>query len=379
MPPQSGKSPISGLNAALQANANNPVEWVEEFGDPPGNIKGGIAMLTEARMGEYKTGPNQGKPFIYLAGSIVEPVKHIEVIKVWENNKVKVAGTREVITQGKRTNMTLPLCETTSGSGQNAKTTTLNENVADALNHLNMLSEGCTANLKDDKDLVNLLAELKGAQPAILFKFSTTQSDPTAQYPVPRVWQNWHGTKDVPADYAAPIDLQQTDNSGGGNSPPTDTATAAEEPAGEDSSGGSGEEAAAFDAENASLDELVAVASGDPGPDCEAAIAKITAIANEAGISDDDIEKKYQTWPEVAAAITEAQSAPAAPEWKKGDACSYNPKDKAGKPMLNKSKKPIMVKCQITAVNKDGTFELLNLTDKKTKYSKIKAEDLEAA
>jgi hypothetical protein len=373
-----GKSPVSALGKAIQAASANPVEWGQEFVELPGNIKGGFAQLVDAKFGEYKTGPNQGEKYIMLRGTVLEPVMADKITKVWENGpgdnpktgRVKVVSAESIKIANQSTMKMLPMCETTTGQGNNAKTTPLGENVAEAMNHVQRLGGGVEG-LKDEDDLTKLLEELKLAQP--IFRFSTFEKDPTAQYPIPKVWQNWLGIKDVPEDYSPPVDSEVVDNSAKKPSVNGAPATAAE-PAGD---------AGEFDAASADVATLVEIADGDPGDNTDAAIERLTELAHEAGITDEQITSPdVENWAAVAALIEAAGAAPdepnepEAPTWSKGDACKYRPIDpKTKKPAVNKQKKPLIVECQIQVLTKT-TADLLNLTDKKTKYPKVKLEDL---
>lgn len=174
-----------------KAHAKDETEYGMEFIDLPGGITGGVARLAEAKVGTFARGKNQGEKFIYLAGIVVEPKVAVDTQKVWKDGNVQVVSTEEVEIKGQRTGMTLPLCDTTKANGS---VVSADENIGRMLNELRKLGgEECTAEIENEGTLAQVLEILKEEGP--FFKFSTTAGNPTAQYPIPRIWENWFGAK----------------------------------------------------------------------------------------------------------------------------------------------------------------------------------------
>ena len=358
MPSFTGKS---GLSSALQKHNRDETQYGMDFSKLPAGISGGIAQLVEAKMGVYKAGPNQGKPFVYLGGTVMEPEVAIKVEKTFSNGKVVVSPPVEERVRGRQTGLTLPLCETKRGGNVQTE----EENVADMLNELRKVGgEECTASVTDEKSLAALLAALKEAKPA--FKFSTSGSDPTEQYPTMRVWENWLGNRGL-EDWSFQGNGQVQDNTGGAAEPFNEfeggAPDAAQDPA-----------------------ELAAVADNEKLGDDErqAAIDTLTELALAAGISQEDIDDAT-SFKVVAKKIAEAgeatgnedHQAPDEPEPAdeapaKGALYYYKPFDKRLKRKVRKG-----IECEVTTVNKtEETVTLVSQVDKKTKYEKVPWADL---
>lgn len=147
--------------------------------DLPGGISNGIARLNECKFDTYKRGDNQGEYYFLANGIIVSPD----------------ANDQGVPVKGLRTQIIIPVCDTTKSDGE---TVSQDEHVASILNEIRKL--GVDTKDIDDDSLEDVVEELKEVAP--YFRFSTTQSQPTKQYPNPRVWENWHGSKGL-EDYVA--------------------------------------------------------------------------------------------------------------------------------------------------------------------------------
>lgn len=373
MPAQRGKS---SLNNLISKHAGDETVYSGDYLQLPGGIHGGIAQLVEAKIGIYKSGPNQGQEFLYLAGIVVSPQTATQIIKILEGNKVKIVSAKEIEIQGARTSLTMPLCETKKQSGD---TTTADENVERALNEVRKLG-GDTSSLSSQAELEELLDDLKNASP--YFRFSTSQTDPTIAYPNSRTWENWHGTKGL-EDYTAEAVDGVTDNT---------AASKAKQPAKSKSAKQTGDD----------LDSLASKA--DDGD--EEAQTKLGDLAEKAGIGDKAIIGA-RNWAELVSLIraklvsliqqaeltTEQAVEPEQPEEdegepekpdepeepeeeepQKGQVYTYRPIDpKTKKP----AKKPVDV--EVIAVNsKAGTVDLKLLDNPKVKYTKIPWTDLES-
>lgn len=177
------------LDKAIQRHAADETDWGQDFSSPPPGISGGVAKLVDAKIGEYKSGNYQGQKYLYLAGVIVSPKRHTFLPRYIDNGKLMVGQPTTVETAGMRTSIMVPLCDTVNSMG---KTTSDDENVERALNELRKLGAD-TSELATEEDLLGLLEDLKAS--GQFFKFSTTASEPTLQFPTPRVWENWLGNR----------------------------------------------------------------------------------------------------------------------------------------------------------------------------------------
>jgi hypothetical protein len=355
MPMQKGTSPI--LGKLLKAHARDETEYGQDFARLPGGIHGGIAELVDARLGEFKQGPNQGRPFLYLAGTVVSPATATETVKAFENGAVKLVRVKEVPVQGLRTALTLPLCDTKTRAGD---ATSADENVADALNELRKLGgPDFTEDIESEDDLKSKLEALKEAR--VRFRFGTSSADPTAQYPTPRVWERWFGTKGVEAAVNGQVEDLVDDQ----------TKEADEEKEEEPES------------ETESSDDLDALAEAADGGDKDAA-RKLKALAKDAGASDEDIDSA-DDWAAVRALIglpgsTEMDEEKEEGEEeaflpKKGEVYSYRPLDPKTKKQVKKG-----FEVEVIAVDKKAeTVDLVNLTNRKLSYKKVAWDKLESA
>lgn len=190
MPKQTGKNPMGDkLNKALSEHANDETDYGGMFGNLPPGINGGVAQLAEARLGKYQRGNNEGESFIYLAGVVIRPKTVTAIRKAWINGTVQIVSSKEEEIEGQRTSLTLPLCDTSNAAGDK---TSVDENIARGLNELRKLGAD-TSDLGSEENLVELLNALTEAKP--YFRFTTSGSNPTREWPTERVWENWRGNK----------------------------------------------------------------------------------------------------------------------------------------------------------------------------------------
>lgn len=357
MPAQKGTSVLAKLGTAgrgaFEGNKGNAATF-DAGGDlPPG--MSGIARLVEAKFDVFKQGANTGKPYFYAAGIVVTP-RHF-----------KDAEGNEHITEGQRTSIMEPLCDTPGSKG---KRKTLNEHFAWVINELKKL--GLATEELDYDSLEMAVAALKQASPS--FRFRTWRGDATPEFPDPRTNHVWNGAVSeelAPSANGAPHDA--VDDSTGGNEVP-DPVPDAEAPALPED-----------------LRELVTIAADESDERQGAAIEALKAAAEAAGLATDDESPFAATdnWDDAVAMIEAAQQGdPGAlggepeVEWepKKDDVYHYTPMDpKTKKPMVNsKTKKKLRFECSVTAVDKKTkTVTLKNVDDGKTIYKGVKWEALE--
>lgn len=337
------------LDEAVRKHADDPTDY--GIVRLPGGITNGIAKLIECKFDQYKPGSNMkkadgssavGEYYFRAAGVVVSP----EDVTDKDGNAVRVAGLQ--------TSIMIPMCDTKTQAGD---VTTVDDYIERVLNELRKLGVDTTGATGDD--LEPLAAAAKDAAP--YFRFSTSKSKPTPQFPDPRVWENWNGTKGLEnyvPDEAPAVDDQ--------------TGAAAAEPS---ANGTAGEYR-----DDQDVDSLAAVADDDNHPDQADAQDKLTKFALDAGHTQKAIDGTKK-WSEVAdlikAGAGEAAADPAdegGGAWEAGNVCTYKVKDpknpkKAGKP----------TKCQVTAVAADEkTVTLKNLEDRKTVYKAVSVNEIEA-
>jgi len=145
--------------------------------DLPGGIKGGIAELTECRVGEYKLGTrNEGEPFLYLAGTIRSP-----------------ESVNGVTVRGLFTSQLESLCDTTTTTG---KEVSFDEHVSNTLNYLRSL--GLDTDEYNDDQLEEMITDLNtvakdATRKGPFFRFSTTWRNDDDHSK--GAWENWQGNK----------------------------------------------------------------------------------------------------------------------------------------------------------------------------------------
>ncbi len=316
------KTGKSVFQKALVSHASDKTEFGMEFIDLPAGIKGGVAQLVEAKIGEYKTGVNQGEQFLYMAGVVIKPKKAMSITKAWQDGKVVVLASEEVEVEGQRTSTMEPLCATTKTDGD---IVSVDEHVANALNSLRMLGAD-TSVVDSPKSFEALLEALKEAKPT--FKFGTSARDPSSDYPTPRVWERWYGAVDNNTDEEEEGVADDTDEV------PDEEPEAEEEEVDEDEVSGD------------DLKQLGEAADNDD-EEAQKRLAELCESREDGEIDPDD----YDTWAEVATLLSigeeeeeeeeegeeEEEEEGIIPE--KGDVLSYKP------PKARKSQE-----CEVTAV-----------------------------
>ena len=270
---------FNALSKALQNHAKDETNYGMEIIPLPSGIRGGIAKLTDAKIGIYKSGRNEGKQFVYLGGRVVSPREVNVTKKVFAEGKVQVSAPETVKIEGQLTNQLFPICETTKGNGDVVE---LDTNIERMLNELRKLGgEECTADLESDKDLESLLKDLVGAE--IFFKFNTSSRTPTVQYPEEQVWENWNGAKGL-EDYE-----------------PEEDDGIEEDESADVEKGSDDDSDDSEDSEEDSFDAMALAKEADENDDDEAAI-ELGEAAEAAGIDPDE----FESWADVAKALLES-------------------------------------------------------------------------
>ena len=311
------------LGKSLKKHAGDETSYEPDYSKLPGDITGGIAKLVEAKIGIYQKGDNKGEKFVFLSGTVVEPKTAVNTVLLWKNGEVVTVSNDEISIRGLFTSQTLPLCDVTRKDGD---VVSLDENVDRALNELRKLGgEESTSDIGSEEDLQDILQSLKEA--GIFFRFNTSLSAPTAQYPNARVWENWRGA----CEYVESEEDDSVDDN------------TVDEPEEEESK-----------EEDASKLDLSALASNADAGD-ESCQLKLDELATAAGIDSDS----YDDWQGVAAALSEEAEDDAEVDFsppKKGEVLSYKP------PRARK-----LVECEVTAVFPGkGTCNLKSLDEGKS-------------
>lgn len=388
MPPTTTKGSLN-LGASLKTHAKDKTEEKQEFVNLPAGISGGVAHLVEAKLGVYKTGNNAGEKFVYLSGTVVEPKTATEIKKVFKDGKVQVISTREIRVEGARTSIMLPLCDV---KRKNGDIVTSDENIAKMLNELRLLGGAeCTESVESEEDLVGLLDQLKetsledGSQ--IYFKFGTSGSDPTKEYPEPTVWENWYGTKGLET-YAQEFDRGTEDNTKT-TAAPAKTATTAAGP--KTSTNGAAPaktapatkpaakkpEPKAVDPDELDQSDIDSLNTRANDAD-QRAQARLKELAMEVGHTEEECDET-QTWDELADLVrnpkTEGgeENAGEQGEWKpaKEEVYEFFPVDPKTKKKVKKA-----IEVEVMSVDeKAQTVKIKSLTDGKTTWT-VKWDEL---
>lgn len=306
MAAQKGSSVFAKLGergrAAHSAAAQNPVT-VGNAGLPAG-IENGIAQLVDIHFGEYKDGPNKGKPFFMASAIVVQPT---------EIDGVPIAGLRTQIGPE-------PLCDTPQATG---KRKTFQDHYDWMINQIGLVlgvQPGQTVEIGFD-DVESTCANLVAEAPYIRFRTWKGQKQTTGPFAnrEPRVQHEWNGR----------IEYSPTNDPGAGV---TDAAPTDQPPFDEFNQ----EPAPAADEPTADeLQTMHHIPQGDDAPDWSAvgevadrnvegdaemlaAQDQLITRCQELGINHEETTPEggyvYGTWGEIAAAISEVEAAPQEPE-----------------------------------------------------------------
>lgn len=356
MPPVKGKSGLmakygANLDKAVQAHAADETDY--GFMRLPPGINNGIAQLTVCKFDTYKTGDNTGEFYCQMRGVVIEPKSITK-----DGQVIPVAGRQTMLME--------PVCNTQT---RDKKVTTQEEHVVNILNEFRKLAGEEFTRGATGADLESLADQLQQAAP--YFRFSTSQSGPTPQYPDPKVWENWHGSKGL-EEYTPPDDGEgMVDRTG---------------PSNNGDSGGGAQAASTGGGSDFQVMELLEQANaGDEG-----AAEQLRQMALDTGVPEEDVNaaEDWQAVVDLIAAKASAEDAGTegapAEAWEpnKGDVYLYKPIDpKTKKPVVDpRTKKAKGVEVEVTAVDKKTkTVTLKNIDDRKTVYAKVAWDALEEA
>lgn len=411
MPMNSGKSKLlakygTRLQAAAAKHAADPIDWGNV--DLPGGIVNGVAKLDKIEFGEVAAGKtNAGQMYFQATGIVVEP-EYVEV----NGSQVKVAGGQ--------TRLFEMVCDTKTTKGV---ATSLEDHVAEIQNHMKKLAgdEGF-----DVSDLEAAGEALTAANP--YFRFSTQASRPTQEYPEPRVWHRWHGSKDMenylPPDATAgaveeAAPMPQTSSNGSSKKPPVNRIAGAAQPPKQPAPSGKSSSSSKMqkiepqenhsnDNADGALDDEVVDAVVEAGQEAELlelvklsegkgkaaaeAQEQLNSLAAEAGVTQSDIDDA-KSWAEVAELVRAVRHAATV-----GDAGTEDESDgngdapaewvpqveqvykyvvidrKTNKPVIDPKTKKARPAVEVEVKDVDEaehTVTLLNIDDGKTLYKDV--------
>lgn len=330
MPPvtkQSGLFAKYGKKLAdtINKHKDDPVDF--GFQRLPPGIDNGVAQLVECMFGIVEEGKqNAGEYYFRAEGVVIEPDVNNTGIPV----------------KNKKTSIFRMVCDTKDKEGNIRDT--FDDNVAWVINELKKLGG-------EEIDVSNpeVTAEmLKQAAP--YFSFDTSAGRTSKEFPNPKTFENWRGL--IP-DYEPEGGAA---GAGGGGNDSSGTVAGGTE---------SGEEE--------SVAALVEIAKNGEESEAFKAGEKLIAMAVEAGYTKEEAEAGHVTWDDVATMIATPKTGEndATAEPTVGEICKFTPHDAKGNPTKNKQKRNVVVEVEIKKVDKKGqTADLLNNTDKKTKYDK---------
>lgn len=348
MPVQTKKSPLfaklgAKLDQAVQKHAADQTDY--GIMDLPGGIKNGVAQLVECGFFLYK-GDTQAKQ---ANGKSAAGEYYFRAAGVMKDPEYSPEGAP---VRGLQTSIMINMFDTKAGPNAKIpnKITTQEEHVEEVLNEMRKLGGDEYTHGATGADLENLAAGLKDAAPH--FWVSTREGQKTVQYPNPKVFTSWNGTKGL-ENYVGPADggAQVQDNSGGGAAPSNDEQQGESAAEGDDidallAAAGDDTDEAAMNAAQARLKELALEAGVEEGPDEDAPPHTFNGAPDFATV----VGWIQNGAPEAPAEKTAA----AAPE--KGGTCNYGILD-------TKTKKVKPVQCEIITVNATKeTLTLKNLT-----------------
>lgn len=190
MPKATTKSPLSGkLGAALKRNKGVPAKDTT-FSRLPGGISNGVAKFTTVHRGEYKSGPQSGKPFVQLRGVVVSPKSALDTQEIWnkDTKKPEIISQNTVQILGSQTSIMFALCDT----GKDDYARTEEENTDLLINQIKLLAgDNCFEEngIESEEDFWGFLEALTKA--GIYFKFTTSSSKVSEEYPTQKVYENW--------------------------------------------------------------------------------------------------------------------------------------------------------------------------------------------
>lgn len=353
------------------------------FQQIPGGIKNGVAQLVTCGFEQYKDGSNMkkidgssavGEYYFRAAGVVVEP------------EFITDKDGRKIVVKGLQTSVMIPVIETKNQKGEITSMDANIERIENVLKQFGVPKEEFLAGGAALEGIAQMVQES-----APHFKFETSQSEPTQQYPNPRVWENWYGTKGLEG-YEPPVSGPTpgaVDNTAAKTAPKPQSPAAkqvAQQPAKAPPKSPPPPPPAA-EPEGTDLpddvNELAALADGDDEATKDPAIQKLQEIALAAGVTEDEwgatgtyaeaaglVEaKRAEAEAEGGGSSDSGEEAPFEPA--KGEVYEYRPVDpKTKKPMKN------AVEVEVTAVDKKTSTVTIKRSDTKAVIKGVRFDEL---
>lgn len=346
------------VREAHEAHKSDPTTMGGGGGLPAG-IEGGIARLSDIRIGYYEKGDNVGEPFFIAAGIVLSPESH-----------------DGIVVKGLRTQIMEPIHDTPTRSRK-----TVEDHYAWVLNQVRLL--GVDTSEVDVDSFEDVLAALKESKPYFRFrtwkgskqeitkradgkfecsgKVFSSEAMAKAAFPFagnePRVQEEWRGACEYTEDGGDDGVVEETaePEEEVATTPPWEKGEAEEAPA----KAPTKKAPAKTEPEDEDLDALAETAQGGDA-EAQQKLEGLAKLHNVEGY------EAMETWAEVAEAIKSASEAPdeAAEE-------EFVPeKDGLVKYKPPKAKKPI--ECTVIAVlPKTQTANLKSLEDGKTVFKGV--------
>ncbi len=341
------KSVLAGkLGAKLDTAVKKHADDDTTYGiiNLPGGITNGIAQLSKCYFKEYGPDTNmkkadgtsaKGEFYFRAEGTVNSP-----------NSVATPDGVVPV--KGLTTSVMVSLIEQKRGQGANAVIVSLEDQIQQVLNIMRQLAGPDFTKGATGADLEGLAASLEEAAP--YFRFSTSQGKPSAEYPNPRVFENWHGNKGLenyqPEETSAFNTATSTTPSQNGK------VTSPQVP--------EKRVDAIVPVSEMDLDDLVELAKSEADT-AEEARATLVAKGVESGWTEEELTSEEVSWDQVKEMIEnpkqeeQQNSVPV-----KGQTAKYSPPSKKKPGTLQPERE-----CQITAVDtKSETVTLKDLTTK---------------
>lgn len=346
----------------LQANAAaaKSTTKIEDNGRLPAGIENGVARLVSMKIMPIGAGKqNAGKPMFNAQAVVLKP-EYVDGVKV----------------SGRRTSMMEMLFDTPG-----KKRATVKDHVEHVYAYLRTLGVDTnmllSAKTEDElkKKLEAVFQLLVNKKTTISFRTWKGQVQTTGPYAgkEPLVNETWGGLAQVVADSAPPE--AAVDDQSGGEDVPDDGAAPDPDDVG-DSGDDGGEAAAAGTLTDEEVDALVVLADGtDEGQEKDDAGARLEDWSRETcpDLSDED-RASAPDWATVVEWVRAGGKPAEEPALAVGSVVKYKTPSAPGKPSK-------VVQCEIKKlyrVKGAEVADLLNLTDKKTKYNAVPVEKLEA-
>lgn len=266
----------------------------------PGGIEGGIAKLNMVKLGIYKEGDYKGQPFFMATGTVLLPVEH---------NGIPVRNMKTQMGP-------IPICPTKSSPKRKGKTFSEQYNVMlDALKLLTSLEDVAKLKWRDIPLFLKAIDKKAKEKPGIFFRFRTWTGKASAEYPNPRIVEEWNGRVDynpepIPATESAEYDPSfEQQSQAKPNSPGASPTTVSPPPSPKAATGKPGVKKTPptpeVSNEEAYVKDLVSRVNNGDGNAEESLLKE----AEKSGITEEEIPL-YDSWDELGQAILSGKGTP---------------------------------------------------------------------